>query len=121
MALDVLDDLLLLHLAFESPQRILEGLALLNSDFRQNLHTPKLVLLEHVSYCKVLPSSQAISGIFSTENRGFTPQTLNRFTNLVSVLVLKTKIELRAEPGGEHTRRKPAKNWTIAGTIRESS
>jgi hypothetical protein len=34
-----------LNLAFESAQRVLEGLTLLNSDFRQTLYTPKLVLI----------------------------------------------------------------------------
>jgi len=39
VALNLLDDVFLLHLAFEMPQRVFEGLTLLNSDFRQ-LTTP---------------------------------------------------------------------------------
>ena len=45
VALDLLNNVFLLNLAFESAQRVLEGLTLLNSDFRQTLYTPKLVLI----------------------------------------------------------------------------
>ena len=45
MSLNLLDDVLLLNLAFKAAQRVLEGLTLLNSDFRQTLYTPKLVLI----------------------------------------------------------------------------
>ena len=38
--LNLLDDVLLLHFPFESAQRILEGLALLKSDFRQETTPP---------------------------------------------------------------------------------
>ena len=43
MTLHFLDDVFLLYLAFETSQRILEGLALLNSDFSQTNYTPLLV------------------------------------------------------------------------------
>ena len=39
VALDLLDDVFLLHLALETPESILEGFALLKSDFSQ-LTTP---------------------------------------------------------------------------------
>ena len=45
VSLNLLDDVLLLNLAFKAAQRVLEGLTLLNSDFRQTLYTPKLVLI----------------------------------------------------------------------------
>jgi hypothetical protein len=44
VTLDLLDDVFLLHLAFEAAQRILERFSLLESDFRQTDYTPKLVL-----------------------------------------------------------------------------
>jgi hypothetical protein len=43
VALNLLDDVLLLHLALETAQCILKGLALLQSDFCQWNYTPKLV------------------------------------------------------------------------------
>ncbi len=43
VTLDLLDDVFLLHLALEATQRILEGLALLESYFCQLNYTPKLV------------------------------------------------------------------------------
>ena len=43
VSFDLLDDVFLLHLALETTQRVLEGLAFLNSDFRQNENTPRLV------------------------------------------------------------------------------
>jgi hypothetical protein len=43
VALDLLDDVFLLHLALEATQRILEGLALLEPYFCQLNYTPKLV------------------------------------------------------------------------------
>ena len=39
-----LNDVFLLHLAFETAQRVLEGLALLKSDFSQSNYTPLLAL-----------------------------------------------------------------------------
>jgi hypothetical protein len=53
VTLHFLDNVFLLHLAFEAAQSVFEGFALLNSDFRQTLHTPKLVLFGPCSYCKV--------------------------------------------------------------------
>ena len=41
--LDLLDDVFLLHFALKATQRILEGLALLESYFCQLNYTPKLV------------------------------------------------------------------------------
>jgi hypothetical protein len=38
-----LDNVFLLHLPFETAKRVLEGLALLNSDFSQRSYTPLLV------------------------------------------------------------------------------
>ena len=58
MTLDLLDDVFLLHLALEAPQRILEGLTLLKSDFCQTDNTPKLVPFGPNSYCKVSTLSQ---------------------------------------------------------------
>ena len=43
VTLDLLDDVFLLHLALKATQRILEGLALLESNFCQLNYTPKLV------------------------------------------------------------------------------
>jgi len=43
MTLDLLDDVLLLDFALEPTQGIFEGLSLLDSDFCQTEHTPKLV------------------------------------------------------------------------------
>jgi len=58
VALDLLDDVFLLHLALESPQCILEGFALLKSDLSQTNYTPKLVPFGLDSYCKVPKASQ---------------------------------------------------------------
>jgi hypothetical protein len=60
MTLDFLNDVFLLHLAFESAQCVLKGLALLNSDFCQTLYTPKPVPFGPCSYGKVLPASQEV-------------------------------------------------------------
>jgi len=54
VSLDLLDDVFLLYLAFESAQCVLEGLTLLNSDFCQTAHTPKLVPFGPCSYCNIL-------------------------------------------------------------------
>lgn len=45
VSLDLLDDVFLLHLAFEAPQRVFEGFTLLNANFSQLRYTPKLVPL----------------------------------------------------------------------------
>jgi len=60
VALHLLDDVFLLHLTFEAAQCILEGLALLQSDFCQRNYTPRLVLFGPDSYCKVLHTSQEL-------------------------------------------------------------
>ena len=43
-ALDLLDNVFLLHFAFKAAQSVFEGLSLLQSDFCQRKHTPKPVL-----------------------------------------------------------------------------
>jgi hypothetical protein len=48
VALNLLDNVFLLHLALETSQRVFEGFALLNSDFRQTYYTPKLVPLDPI-------------------------------------------------------------------------
>lgn len=48
MTLDLLDDVFLLHLALETSESVLEGLALLKSYFRQLNYTPKLVPLDPI-------------------------------------------------------------------------
>jgi hypothetical protein len=48
VALNLLNDVFLLHLALETSQRVFEGLTLLNSDFRQTNYTPKLVPLDPI-------------------------------------------------------------------------
>jgi hypothetical protein len=58
VTLDLLDDVFLLHLALEATQCVLEGLALLKSDFCQLNYTPKLVPFGPDSYCKVPTASQ---------------------------------------------------------------
>ena len=50
---DFLDDVFLLHLAFEPAQRVFEGFSLLQSYFRQRNNTPKLALSGPDIYCKV--------------------------------------------------------------------
>ena len=59
MTFHFLDNVLLLHLPFETAKRVLEGLALLKSDFSQRSYTPLLVPNGLVSYGKPWPSSQA--------------------------------------------------------------
>jgi len=58
VALYLLDNVFLLHLTLEAAQCVLEGLALLQSDFCQRNYTPRLVLFGPDSYCKVLRTSQ---------------------------------------------------------------
>ena len=48
VALNLLDNVFLLHLALETSQRVFEGFSLLNSDFRQTYYTPKLVPLDPI-------------------------------------------------------------------------
>ena len=62
MPLDFLYDVFLLHLAFEAPQCVLEGFALLNSNFCQTPNTPKPVLFGPCSYYKLLRDSQGVYG-----------------------------------------------------------
>jgi len=53
-ALDLLDNVFLLHFALETAQCILEGLALLQSDLCQPNNTPKLVQMDSIviaSFC----------------------------------------------------------------------
>ena len=59
------DDVLLLYLSLESAKRVLEGLALLQSDFSQTDYTPLLVLnKDQTSYGKpMVPKS---SGMYKT-------------------------------------------------------
>src|SRR5437016_12275394 len=57
MPLDLLNYVFLLHLAFEAPQCVLKGFALLNSNLRQKPHTPKPILFGPCSYYKLLPDS----------------------------------------------------------------
>src|ERR1039458_4247110 len=54
VALDLLDNVFLLHLALEAAQCILQRLALLQSDFCQRSYTPKLVQVDCIviaSFC----------------------------------------------------------------------
>ncbi len=46
MALDLFDNVFLLHLALETAQSIFEGLTLLQSNFRQSEYTPKPVPMD---------------------------------------------------------------------------
>jgi hypothetical protein len=59
VTLHFLDNVLLLYLPFEAAKRVLEGLALLNSNFRQKNCTPLLALTGPVSYGKHRSPSQA--------------------------------------------------------------
>src|SRR5207237_2145619 len=60
VTLDLLDDVFLLHLALKTPQCILEGFSLLQSNFSQRTNTPKLVPFVRASYCKVQHTSQEL-------------------------------------------------------------
>jgi hypothetical protein len=55
MSFHFLDDVFLLYLPLETAKRVLEGLALLNSDFSQLTDTPQLVRMDLVSYGKHWP------------------------------------------------------------------
>ena len=59
MTLHFLNDVFLLHLAFETPESVFEGFTLLKPNFCQTNYTPKLVQNGRNSYCKVTESSQA--------------------------------------------------------------
>jgi hypothetical protein len=56
--LDLLDNVFLLHLALKTPQCILEGLTLLQSDFRQRNYTPKPAQCGLYEFYKVYGLSQ---------------------------------------------------------------
>jgi len=58
VALYLLDNVFLLHLAFETAQSILEGLPLLKPNFCQTLPTPRPVRVGPNSYYKVFGPSQ---------------------------------------------------------------
>jgi len=58
VALDLLKDVFLLHLALEAEQRIFEGFSLLNPDFRQNELHPQTRPDGPDSYCNILQASQ---------------------------------------------------------------
>jgi len=57
-----LDDVFLLHLAFEAAQSVLEGFTLLNSDLRQTLHPPTRPLRTFVVIARFAMQSQVLSG-----------------------------------------------------------
>ena len=61
MPLYFLDNVFLLYLPLKAAQCILEGFSLLHSHFGQLNHTPKLVRMGRVIYCKVFEPSQALS------------------------------------------------------------
>jgi hypothetical protein len=58
VALDLLNDAFLLHLALEAAQRIFEGFSLFNPDFRQNELHPQTRPDGPDSYCNILQASQ---------------------------------------------------------------
>src|SRR5689334_10319162 len=58
--LDLLDDVLLLHLSLKTAQRVLEGLAFLHADFRQYRYTPKPAQMDLSSYPKLHGYSQVL-------------------------------------------------------------
>src|SRR6266436_2287860 len=53
VTLDFLDYVFGLHFSLEATKSVFERLAFLQSDFCQRNYTPKLVLDEPVSYCKI--------------------------------------------------------------------
>ncbi len=53
MTFHFLDNVFLLHFAFETTQSIFQRLAFLQSNFCQLNYTPKLVLVELVLYCNL--------------------------------------------------------------------
>jgi len=55
MPLDLLNYVFLLHLAFEAPQCVLKGFALLNSNLRQTPHTPNRSFLDLVVITSFYP------------------------------------------------------------------
>jgi len=58
VALDLLNDVFLLHLALEAEQRIFEGFSLWNPEFRQNELHPQTRPDGPDSYCNILQASQ---------------------------------------------------------------
>ncbi len=54
VALDLLDDVFLLHFSFKPAQSVLEGFSLLKSYFCQNLHTPRLVRMDRIVITRIL-------------------------------------------------------------------
>ena len=58
MALNLLNDVFLLHLALEAAQRIFEEFSLLKSDFRQTELHPQTRPVGPDSYCNILQASQ---------------------------------------------------------------
>jgi hypothetical protein len=68
VSLNLLDDVLLLNLAFEAAQRVLEGLTLLNSDFRQTLHPQTRPYWTLVVIARLVGESQELCIFFCTEN-----------------------------------------------------
>ncbi len=52
MSLDLFNDVFLLHLAFEAPQCILEGFALLQSNFRQRTTPPNRSDMDYSSFTR---------------------------------------------------------------------
>jgi hypothetical protein len=76
VTLDLLDDVFLLHFALKATQCILEGLALLESNFSQLNYTPKLVPFGPDSYCKVPTASQVNMTIVGEQNTLAQPRNL---------------------------------------------
>ena len=68
VTLNLLDDVFRLHLTLKTAERVLKGLALLNSNFSQTNYTPKLVPFGPVSYCKVHRASQVLCNFFVHTN-----------------------------------------------------
>jgi hypothetical protein len=69
VALNLLDDVFLLHLALEPPQRIFEGFPLLKSYFRQTNYTPKLVPLDPIVIARFRRQVKSESRVLGVETQ----------------------------------------------------
>ncbi len=122
VALNLLDNVVLLHLALETSQRIFKGFALLNSDFRQTHYTPKLVPLDSIVIATFRRQVKGECQSFAT--RLHPPLVDIRLQSFIwireSGVCVRRSIATQAEPDAERTREWLPTGWQAYNSRQES-
>jgi hypothetical protein len=109
--LNLLDDVFLLHLAFETPQCVFEGLALLESYLRQMIAPPNWSPLDRIVIARFPPPSQVVCVDSAFAQRGRRPP---RPLPTTSINQLQSELDLPRGAGLgdlQKTGRHPILGW----------